>query len=106
MLIFGTIRKYLTGLMIGSIVFLIIAVSVQTLRVQNLKEENKQISEDIASIRKGIALTESLRKANAKLNEDQNDIEHDLEDAQGHNDPLSDDIIGILGRLRTQGKAP
>lgn len=77
-----------------------------TIRAQDLADRNKVLESDIKNIRAAMALTEQLRKANAILDRDQNDIRNDLRDAQGYSDPLAPDVGRVLERLRAGSSAP
>ena len=82
--------------LVGSVTF----ARIQLIRANHLADINRDLEVRIIRIKAGQALTDQLRKANAILNKDQQDIRNDLRDAKGYSDPLSPDVIGILERLR------
>jgi uncharacterized membrane protein len=91
---------------LGLVLVLVGYAGLITIRAQDLADQNKSLTEDIKNIRAAMALTEQLRKANAILDKDQDDIRNDLRDAQGYSDLLSADVVRSLERLRAGSPAP
>ena len=85
---------------------LVLFAGFQTIRAKDLADRNDQLQTDIKNIRAAQALTDQLRRANAILDKDQDDIGDDLRDASGYSDPLPPDVIRVLDRLRPGSAAP
>lgn len=94
------------NLLLGLVGLLAVGFWFQSIRVKHLADRNEQLVTDIKNIRAAQALTDQLRKANAILNKDQDDISDDLRDASGYSDPLPPDVVRVLDRLRTGAPAP
>lgn len=93
-------------ILIGLVLLLGIGFCFQSIRANYLADRNVALQADIKNIRAAQALTDQLRKANANLNRDQDNISEDLRDATGYSDPLSPDVVRVLDRLRNDSAAP
>ena len=93
-------------ILIGLVLLLGIGFGFQSIRANYLADRNVALQADIKNIRAAQALTDQLRKANANLNRDQDNISEDLRDATGYSDPLSPDVVRVLDRLRNDSAAP
>lgn len=89
-----------------AILALVLYAGIQTIRVRDLDDQNKKMKTEIINIRAAQALTDQLRKANAILDRDQDDIRTDLRDAQGYSDLLAPDVARVLERLRPGAPTP
>jgi len=95
------IREKIMMIMAGCIVIGLMIISIQNQIIKREQARIKSLESDVATLIRGIALTDSLRKANADLDRFQAEIREDLVDADGYDDPLSDDLIGIHQRLQS-----
>lgn len=93
----GRITLFLSG----AIMILLIVIALQADVLSKRADRIDQLETDLAGLIRGIALTESLIKANGDLDKLQAEIGDDLVDAPDYDVLLSDDIIGAAERLRT-----
>lgn len=100
------IRTYfIIGLVVALVSTAMLAM-YQTDRVRQMQDENRGLKFDIRNLKIAMALTDQLRKDNANVDKDAEDIRNDLRDAQGYGDPLSADVVRILDRVLSTGSTP
>lgn len=101
-----TLQGKLVLALAGAIIICVMMIAYQRDRITRYQEKISKLETDVATLIRGIALTESLRKANGDLDRFQAEIREDLVDVPDYDDPLSDDIIGIHERLRSGSQRP
>lgn len=90
----------------SAVIICLMVIAFQRDRIEKDQAKINKLETDVTTLIRGIALTESLRKANGDLDRMQAEIRKDLVDVPDYGDPLSDDIIGIHERLRSGSQRP
>lgn len=87
-------------------VFLVAALAYQTIRLRKVTQISTDLQQEIVDMKAAKVLTDRLHEYNAEITRDQIDLSEEIEVAAGYNDPLSPDILRILGKLRAASSAP
>lgn len=95
-----SLRRLLIGAGLAALILSGSTIYIQKVRLEKIKMELVDTKSDLGKIRTAIALTESLRKDNAKLTKERDDLRRELKNARGYSDPLPPDIRGIIDRMR------
>lgn len=93
--------SFTVGLVLVSVVLLEgTAIAYQTMRLSAAQKISTDLAQEIVDMKAAKVLTDRLHEYNAEITQDQIDLNKEIEVAAGYNDPLSPDILRILGRLR------
>jgi hypothetical protein len=93
-------------LLTGAITICVMVIAFQHQIIKKNREDIRKQDQAISELIRGIALTESLRKANAHLDQIHDEIREDLGDAEGYDQPLSDGFTRAFERMQSSRSSP
>lgn len=96
----GQIRAVLFAILIGSVAILGGISYTQAKKLIEYQATYVEMIGQIRDLKEAAALTDKLRQDNAKLIQQRDNLQRELDNAEGTTEPLSDGIRNILERMR------